>query len=72
MPPPLGTEREGFVARAVPLAGVFVCWLLSSVPVTALLPTPPPSLAAIAVAAPIISNEAMLRIRIVFFIDCAC
>jgi hypothetical protein len=51
---------------------VFVCWLPVSVPVTALLPTPPPSLAAIAVAAPVISNDAILRIRIVFIIDYSC
>ena len=52
--------------RALPVAGVFVCWLPVSVPVTALLLTPP--LSAIAVAAPVISNAAILRIRIVFFI----
>jgi hypothetical protein len=51
---------------------MFVCWLPVAVPVTALLPTPPPSLAAIAVAAPIASNDAILRIRIVFVIDCSC
>jgi hypothetical protein len=52
--------------KAVPVAGVFVCWLPVSVPVTALLPTPPLSPAAIAVAAPVINNDATPRICIVF------
>jgi hypothetical protein len=51
---------------------MLVRWLPVSVPVTALLPTPPPSLAAIAVAAPLISNDGIVRIRIVFVIDSSC
>jgi hypothetical protein len=40
---------------------MFVCWLPVWVPVTALLPTPPPSFSAIAVAAPITSNASFFN-----------
>jgi hypothetical protein len=66
--------RCGFGGRAlidVPVAGVFVCWLPVSVPVTALLLTPPasPPPCATAVAAPVINNDATPRNRIVFVME---
>ena len=62
----VGAVSVGLALIAVPVAGVFVCWLPVSVPVTALLLTPPASPCAIAVAAPVINNDATPRIRIVF------